>query len=89
MLKVLPRHIRLPPPVKVLAAVRHGESQACAPLHARRGIAIVVTTVVGLISAAASGVATDARGRNSRSEKDLRRFLAAPFDRGCVAFKLW
>ena len=68
MLKVLPRHIRLPPPVKVLAAVRHGESQACAPLHARRGIAVVVTTVVGLISAAASGVATDARGRNSRSE---------------------
>ena len=88
MLKVLPRHIRLPPPVKVLATVRHGESQACAPLHASRGVAVVMTRVMGFLSATASGVATDARGCNSRSE-DLRRFLAAPFDRGCVAFKLW
>ena len=48
----------------------------------------MVTTVVGLISATASRVVTDTRGRNSTAEA-VRRFLAAPFDRGCVAFKLW
>ena len=73
MLEVLPRHIRLPPPVKVLATVRHGESQACAPLHARRGIAVVMTTGKPAVARALliktvtlSRVEADTRSRHGR-----------------------